>query len=242
MSLAVALPDRPLTRADGAAAQWAISPGLTPYPQAEAFMERRAAQIAAGEAAELVWLVEHPPLYTAGVSAKDHDLLDPHRFPVFRAGRGGQFTYHGPGQRVVYLMLDLRERGRDVSAFVGAIEAWIVLALARLGLVGVVRAGRVGVWLEPATTPGVAREAKVAAIGVKLRRWISFHGLSLNVAPDLSHFEGIVPCGLPQFDVTSLAEIGLTNRMSDADDALESAFTDIFGRLDRTAAPADFAP
>ena len=193
-------------------------------------MEARATAIADGQAGELVWLLEHPPLYTAGVSAKPADLLDPGRFPVFRSGRGGQFTYHGPGQRVAYVMLDLTARGRDVRAFVTALQAWVIGALARLGVAGEVREGRVGVWVERGATQGEpAREDKVAAIGVKLRRWVSFHGVSLNVDPDLSHFTGIVPCGVTLHGVTSLADLGLGATMVDADSALKASFVEVFG-------------
>ncbi|HZZ88863.1 MAG TPA: lipoyl(octanoyl) transferase LipB [Caulobacteraceae bacterium] len=214
-------------RPDAAAAGWATSAALVPYPAAEAAMEARAAAIADGQAGELVWLLEHPPLYTAGVSAKPADLLDPGRFPVFRSGRGGQFTYHGPGQRVAYVMLDLSARGRDVRGFVQALQAWIVGALARLDVVGAVRDGRVGVWVER----GGGREDKVAAIGVKLRRWVSFHGISLNVDPELGHFSGIVPCGVTLHGVTSLAELGKGVRMTEADAALKASFVEIFGRV-----------
>jgi lipoyl(octanoyl) transferase len=219
-----------LLRPDAAAVGWATSPGRVPYPDAEAAMEARAGAIADGQAGELVWLLEHPPLYTAGVSARAADLLEPGRFPVFRSGRGGQFTYHGPGQRVAYVMLDLSARGRDVRAFVVALQAWIIDALARLGVTGDVRDGRVGVWVERgATQSGAAREDKVAAIGVKLRRWVSFHGVSLNVDPDLSHFTGIVPCGVTLHGVTSLADLGREVAMAEADAALRAAFAPIFG-------------
>jgi lipoyl(octanoyl) transferase len=180
-------------------------------------MEARAAAIAAGEAGELVWLLEHPPLYTAGVSAKAADLLDA-RFPVFESGRGGQYTYHGPGQRVAYVMLDLRARDRDVGAFVRALEAWVIDALATFNVEGLVRPRRVGVWVEHGTP---RRESKIAAIGVKLRRWVSFHGISLNVEPDLSHFDGIVPCGVREHGVTSLVDLGLPVTMDEADAALK---------------------
>ncbi|HEY1752479.1 MAG TPA: lipoyl(octanoyl) transferase LipB [Caulobacteraceae bacterium] len=215
-----------MLRLDAAAAGWAVSSGLVAYPEAEAAMEARATAIADGAAGELVWLLQHPPLYTAGVSAKAGDLIDPDRFPVYRSGRGGQFTYHGPGQRVAYVMLDLTARGRDVRAFVRALQAWIIDALARLGVQGEVREGRVGVWVERQAPP---REDKIAAIGVKLRRWASFHGVSLNVDPDLGHFAGIVPCGVTAHGVTSLAELGRGVPMAEADAALKAAFTDIFG-------------
>lgn len=218
---------------------WAISPGLTDYETAVAAMEARAAAIAAGEAGELVWLLEHSPLYTAGVSAKDGDLLAPDRFPVFRTGRGGQFTYHGPGQRVAYVMLDLRERGRDVTKFVADLEHWIIGALADFNVKGEIREGRVGVWVER-KGPGWAREDKIAAIGVRLRKWVSFHGIAFNVEPDLEHFSGITPCGIsgPQFGVTSLVDLGLPVTMSDADAALRASFERIFGATELTSPPA----
>jgi len=224
-------------RADGAAAGWAVSPGLVPYPDAVAAMEARAAAIAEGQAGELVWLLEHPPLYTAGVSAKPGDLLQPGRFPVFRSGRGGQFTYHGPGQRVAYLMLDLNRRDRDVRAFVAALEAWVIGALARFNVEGQLRQGRVGVWVER-RAPGVApREDKIAAIGVKLRRWVSFHGIALNVEPDLDHFSGIVPCGQTEHGVTSLVDLGLPVSLDEADAALKASFVEVFGPVEEAVAP-----
>jgi lipoyl(octanoyl) transferase len=193
-------------------------------------MEARAAAIAEGRAGEIVWLLEHPPLYTAGVSAKPGDLLAPDRFPVFQSGRGGQFTYHGPGQRVAYVMLDLRKRGRDVTRFVADLERWLIAALAQFNVKGEVRDGRVGVWVER-KGPGWSREDKIAAIGVRLRKWVSFHGIAFNVEPDLEHFSGITPCGIsaPQFGVTSLVDLGLPVTMSDADAALRAAFEDVFG-------------
>jgi lipoyl(octanoyl) transferase len=217
---------------------WAVSPGLTDYEAAVAAMEARAAQIAAGEAGELVWLLEHPPLYTAGVSARAEDLLDADRFPVFRTGRGGQFTYHGPGQRVVYLMLDLRKRGRDVTRFVADLERWIIAALARFNVKGEVRDGRVGVWVQR-KGPGWAREDKIAAIGVRLRKWVSYHGIAFNVEPELEHFSGITPCGIsgPQFGVTSLIDLGLPVTMADADAALRAAFEEVFGETVDAEAP-----
>jgi lipoyl(octanoyl) transferase len=234
--------DRPLRsarfpRTDARPAGWAVSRAPVPYEAAVAFMEARAAQIAAGEAGELVWLLEHPPLYTAGVSAKAADLLLPDRFPVFETGRGGQYTYHGPGQRVAYVMLDLRERGRDVRAFVQALEGWIIEALAEFNLVGEIRPGRVGVWVERRTPGAPAREDKIAAIGVKLRHWVSFHGVSLNVEPDLSHFDGIVPCGVSDHGVTSLVDLGLPICMDEADAALKAAFRRVFGPVEDAAAP-----
>ena len=214
-------------RPDGRPVGWTSSPGLIPYQAAVEAMEARAAAIAAGESGELVWLLEHPPLYTAGVSAKAADLLAPDRFPVFRTSRGGQFTYHGPGQRVAYVMLDLTARGRDVRAFVSALEAWLIGTLAEFGVAGEVRSGRVGVWVARPGPP--VREDKIAAIGVKLRRWVSFHGISLNVAPNLSHFAGIVPCGVTAHGVTSLADLGVAASMTDVDAALERAFIRTFG-------------
>jgi len=218
---------------------WAVSPGLVDYETAVAAMEARAAAIANGEASELVWLLEHPPLYTAGVSAKESDLLAPDRFPVFRTGRGGQFTYHGPGQRVAYVMLDLRERGRDVTKFVKDLEGWIIGALADFNVKGEIRDGRVGVWVER-KGPGWAREDKIAAIGVRLRKWISFHGIAFNVEPDLEHFSGITPCGIsaPQFGVTSLVDLGLPVTMNDADAALRASFERVFGATELTQPPA----
>jgi lipoyl(octanoyl) transferase len=225
--------DRALTselhRADGAPCGWAVSTRPVAYPVAVAAMEARAAAIAEGRAGELIWLLEHPPLYTAGVSAKRADLIDPHRFPVFETARGGQFTYHGPGQRVAYVMLDLSARRRDVRAFVAALESWLIGALDVFNVAGEVRPGRVGVWVER-RTPGVPpREDKIAAIGVKLRRWVSFHGVSLNVEPDLSHFSGIVPCGVTEHGVTSLVDLGRPVGLDDADAALKSAFQAVFG-------------
>ena len=195
-------------------------------------MEARAAAIASGEAGELVWLLEHPPLYTAGVSAKPADLIDPHRFPVFESGRGGQFTYHGPGQRVAYVMLDLNHRQRDVHAFVAALEAWIIGALGAFGVKGELRPGRVGVWVDQPHG-----EEKIAAIGVKLRRWVSFHGIALNVAPDLSHFGGIVPCGQTEHGVTSLAALGKAVGLAQADAALKASFEAVFGPVEAVEAP-----
>ncbi|MGA0601142.1 lipoyl(octanoyl) transferase LipB [Caulobacter sp. KR2-114] len=215
-------------RSDGRPVEWKVSSGLVDYPEAVAAMEARAEAIAEGRAGELVWLLEHPPLYTGGVSAKPQDLLEPDRFPVFASGRGGQYTYHGPGQRVAYVMLDLRERQRDVRAFVASLEAWVIAALARFGVEGQIREGRVGVWVER-KGPGFQREDKIAAIGVKLRRWISFHGISLNVEPDLGHFDGIVPCGVTQHGVTSLVDLGLPVTMDEADAALKAAFEETFG-------------
>jgi len=219
-------------RADAAPAGWAVSKGQVPYPEAVAAMEARVAAIAAGEAGELVWLLEHPPLYTGGVSSKAADLLDANRFPVFESGRGGQFTYHGPGQRVAYLMLDLNARKRDVRGYVRALEAWVIGALDHFNVAGRVIDGRVGVWTQ---TP--AGEAKIAAIGVKVRRWVSFHGVSLNVEPDLSHFAGIVPCGISDAGVTSLVDLGRPVGMDEADAALRTSFHRVFGETAEADAP-----
>jgi lipoyl(octanoyl) transferase len=209
--------------------RWTVSDGLIAYPDAVATMERIAAGIAAGTEPETVWLVEHPPLYTSGTSAKPGDLLDA-RFPVFETGRGGQFTYHGPGQRVAYVMLDLNRRGRDVRAFVQNLEAWVMAALAEFNVTGETREGRVGVWVKR-PDKGEGYEDKIAAIGIRLRKWVSFHGISLNVEPDLSHFSGIVPCGIAEqkFGVTSLVDLGLPVTMDDADVALKKSFGDVFG-------------
>jgi lipoyl(octanoyl) transferase len=217
-------------KSDGETVGWALSPGLTAYAPAAAAMEARAAAIGAGEAGELVWLLQHPALYTAGVSAKPDDLIAPDRFPVHKSGRGGQYTYHGPGQRVAYVMLDLRKRGRDVGCFVRDLERWLIGALAAFNVEGVIREGRVGVWVERRGA-GWAREDKIAAIGVRLRRWVSFHGVALNVEPDLEHFSGIAPCGVrePKFGVTSLVDLGLPVSMADADAALRASFHDVFG-------------
>jgi lipoyl(octanoyl) transferase len=224
-------------RTDRASVGWAVSRAPVAYPDAVVAMEARAAAIAEGRADELVWLLEHPPLYTAGVSARPGDLLEPDRFPVFESGRGGQFTYHGPGQRVAYVMLDLTRRERDVRAFVGALEAWVIGALGRFNVVGEVRPGRVGVWVERRVAGLPPREDKIAAIGVKLRRWVSFHGISLNVEPDLGHFSGIVPCGVTDHGVTSLVDLGLPVTMDEADAALRASFAEVFGPVADAPAP-----
>ena len=205
-------------------------------PERERRAQARVAAIAAGEAEEMVWLLEHPPLYTAGVSAKDDDLLAPDRFPVHRTGRGGQFTYHGPGQRVAYVMLDLNQRGKDVRGFVHGLEDWIIGALDRFGVEAGMREGRVGVWVERKGA-GWSREDKIAAIGVKVRKWVSFHGISLNVEPDLDHFGGIVPCGITEHGVTSLVDLGVLATMDEADDALKSSFQQVFGPVQPGVAP-----
>ncbi|MEP9388544.1 lipoyl(octanoyl) transferase LipB [Mesorhizobium sp. KR9-304] len=220
--------------APGAApVEWRVEPGLTAYEDALAFMEARADAIRQGSAAEMVWLVEHPPLYTAGTSAKPEDLVEPDRFPVFAAGRGGEYTYHGPGQRVAYVMLDLKRRQEDVRAFVAALEAWIIATLDRFNVKGERREDRVGVWVvrpdRPPLPDGSPAEDKIAAIGIRLRRWVSFHGIAINVEPDLSHFSGIVPCGVADRGVTSLVDLGLPVTMADLDIALKAAFVEIFG-------------
>ncbi len=222
-------------------AEWAVSPGLTEYDAAVAAMERRVAAIHAGEAKELVWLLEHPPLYTGGTSAKETDLLAPARFPVFKSARGGQYTYHGPGQRVAYVMLDLNRRGRDVRAFVHGLEEWLIATLAEFGVKGERREGRVGVWVDRTRAGAPPREDKVAAIGVRVRRWVSFHGVALNVEPDLAHFAGIAPCGIsdPGLGVTSLVDLGLPVTMDDADAALRMAFEAVFGPTRNAAALPD---
>jgi len=211
---------------------WITTPGLTDYTEAEAFMEDRAARIAAGTAPECIWLVEHPPLYTAGTSARPEDLTDPDRFPVYPTKRGGQYTYHGPGQRVVYVMLDVGARGRDVRCFVRQLENWVIATLATFNIRGEIRPGRVGVWVQrpekPPSPNGAPREDKVAAIGIRLRRWVSFHGLSINVEPDLDHFGGIVPCGITEHGVTSLVDLGLPVTMNDLDVALLQTFDSVF--------------
>lgn len=197
--------------------EWRESPGLTPYPEALAEMERRAEEIRAGAARELVWLLEHPPLYTAGTSADPAELFNPQGFPVFAAGRGGRYTYHGPGQRVGYIMLDLDRRGRDVRAFVHALEGWVIGALGELGVAAHRAQGRIGIWVDRGST-----EAKIGAIGVRVRRWVTMHGFSVNLCPELSHFSGIVPCGISDFPVTSLAEMGASSGSARLDLALRS--------------------
>jgi lipoyl(octanoyl) transferase len=196
--------------------EWQTSQGLTDYAEAVLDQEQRAAQIAAGTAPERIWLLEHPPLYTAGTSAHADDLVDPERFPVFQSARGGQYTYHGPGQRIAYVQLDLSRRNKDIRAFVCALEGWIIAALADFGVIGERRTGRVGVWV--AGRDGA--EAKIAALGVRVRKWITLHGVSINVQPELGHFSGIIPCGLPGFSVTSLADLGLDISFAQLDAAL----------------------
>ncbi len=212
--------------------EWITSVGLTDYETAVAFMEKRATNIAAGTASECIWLLEHPPLYTAGTSAKREDLTDPDRFPVHDAKRGGQYTYHGPGQRVVYVMLDVGKRGHDVRNFVKQLERWVITTLEEFNVTGQIREGRVGVWVvrddKPLTVSGGKSEDKIAAIGIRLRKWVSFHGISINVEPDLEHFSGIVPCGITEHGVTSLVDLGLPVTMDDVDVALRRSFDQVF--------------
>jgi lipoyl(octanoyl) transferase len=211
--------------------EWIISDEKVEYPEAKAFMEARAQAIRDDGAAECVWLLEHPPLYTAGTSARPEDLLDLNRFPVYDAGRGGQYTYHGPGQRVAYVMLDLKARGADIRCYVHDLEEWIIRSLARFGVKGERREGRVGIWVA---RPG-GREDKIAAIGVRVKKWVSFHGIAINLDPDLSHFGGIVPCGIRQHGVTSLWDLGHTPTMEELDMALKDSFDEVFGK-DRACA------
>jgi lipoyl(octanoyl) transferase len=214
------------------AVEWRVSDALVPYKEAVAEMEARADAIARGEAGELVWLLEHPPLYTAGTSAKPADLVDPDRFPVFETRRGGQYTYHGPGQRVAYAVLDLNRRGRDVRAYVHKLEDWVIRTLAEFNVRGEVREGRVGVWVvrpDRAGPDGTPAEDKIAAIGVRIRKWVAFHGIAINVEPDLDHFSGIVPCGIAEHGVTSLVDLGLPVTLTDLDVALRRSFDAVFG-------------
>jgi lipoyl(octanoyl) transferase len=208
--------------------EWAVEDGLVSYEEAVAAMEARVAAIAEGRARERVWLLEHPPLYTAGTSARADDLVEPARFPVFRSGRGGQFTYHGPGQRVAYVMLDLNRRKPDLRAYVAALEAWLIGTLAAFDIRGERREDRIGVWVRRPER-GAGAEGKIAAIGIRVRRWVTFHGVSLNVGPDLSHFSGIVPCGVRDQGVTSLLDLGVRATMAEADAAMRSAFEQVFG-------------
>ncbi len=220
--------------------EWLTSDAPVAYPKAVAAMEARAAEIRAGTAPETVWLLEHPPLYTAGTSAKQGDLLSPDRFPVFRAGRGGEFTYHGPGQRVAYVMLDLQKRGPDLRRFVASLEAWIIGTLARFNVVGERREDRIGVWVrrpdKPPLPDGHPAEDKIAAIGIRVRRWVTFHGISLNVDPVLEHYSGIVPCGISGYGVTSLVDLGIPASMPEVDSALRAEFEELFGRAPAAAA------
>ncbi len=220
--------------------EWAISTEHVDYADAISFMEERVAAISRGDAGELIWLLEHPPLYTAGTSANKEDLTDPDRFPVFDAGRGGQFTYHGPGQRVAYVMLDITKRGRDVRAFVHSLEEWIINTLGQLDVTAKRYDGRVGVWVDLPATPELPEASdKIAAIGVRLRKWVSFHGISLNVSPDLEHFTGIVPCGIsdPAAGVTSLHKLGHPLKMEEVDTLLNTEFEKLFGKTTLISPP-----
>jgi len=221
--------------------EWITSDGLTDYAAAVGFMESRVAMIASGQADECIWLVEHSPLYTAGTSAKPADLTDPDRFPVYDSKRGGQYTYHGPGQRVIYVMLDVGKRGHDVRRFVQQLEQWVILTLDQFNVTGHIREGRVGVWVErddkPLTISGAKAEDKIAAIGIRLRKWVSFHGISINLDPDLSHFDGIVPCGITEHGVTSLVDLGLPLCMEDVDLALRRSFEQVFDPPAGTSLP-----
>ncbi len=226
--------DLSMQAADGCpAVRWRITEALVPYEEAVAEMERQVAAIADGTADELVWLVEHPPLYTAGTSADSADLIQPDRFPVFATGRGGEYTYHGPGQRVAYVMLDLKRRRQDVRAYVAALEDVVIRTLDSMNVRGERREDRVGVWVrrpeKPLLPDGTMAEDKIAALGIRLRRWVSFHGLSINVDPDLDHFSGIVPCGIRTYGVTSLVDLGLPVMMTDVDMRLRDAFQEVFG-------------
>ena len=219
--------------------EWAISEDLIDYERAVAFMEARAEAIAAGQAREMVWLLEHPPLYTAGTSAQASDLVDPDRFPVHQTGRGGQYTYHGPGQRVAYVMLDLKRRSPDLRRYVAALEAWIIATLDGFNIRGERREDRVGVWVRR-PDKGETAEDKIAAIGIRVRRWVTFHGISLNVEPDLSHFSGIVPCGVTEHGVTSLVDLGIPVSMPEVDSVLRATFEAVFGPTVPISAEAPF--
>lgn len=221
-----------LRRTDQKPVEWQVSDDLTPYPLALETMKARAAAIAEGTADELIWLVEHPPLYTAGTSAKQQDLLQPDLFPVYDAGRGGQYTYHGPGQRVVYTMLDLRERGRDIRCLVSGLEQWVINTLAAYNIKGERRENRIGVWV-PRPERGRGSEDKISAIGVRVSRWVSFHGISLNIAPDLSHYQGIIPCGISDHGVTSFEDLGHIISTEEVDGTLKTGFEAIFGPTKR---------
>jgi len=234
----LAVPFQPAAGSDPV--EWAIAEEPVGYEEAVAFMEARAEAIAAGEARELVWLVEHPPLYTAGTSANDADLVEPDRFPVHRTGRGGQYTYHGPGQRVAYVMLDLHRRAPDLRRYVTALEAWIIATLDGFNIRGERREDRVGVWVRR-PDKGETTEDKIAAIGIRVRRWVTFHGISLNVEPDLSHFTGIVPCGVTEHGVTSLVDLGIPVTMPEVDAIMRRSFEEIFGPTVPAKAPLLFS-
>ena len=228
-----------MTKAENSIVDWMISDDLVDYETALEAMEDRVTNIHSGRANECVWLLEHPPIYTSGTSALPEDLFNPFDFPVYKAGRGGQFTYHGPGQRVAYVMLNVGNRGRDVRQFIQSLEEWIIATLSSFDVTGEIREGRVGVWVNSAATGGTIREDKIAAIGVRLRKWVSFHGISLNIDPELLHFSGIVPCGIsePGLGVTSLTDLGRSVSMKDVDAALQSKFEEIFQCHTRLAQP-----
>ena len=215
--------------------QWEISEDKVGYETALTAMDNHVEKMIQGETGEKIWLLEHPPLYTAGTSADRKDLIEPNQFPVFETKRGGQYTYHGPGQRVVYVMLDLNQRGKDVKKFVKNLEAWIILTLSEFNVSGQSRDGRIGIWVErpdkPLNNNGAVEEEKIAAIGVRLRKWITLHGLSINLDPDLSHFQGIVPCGIKEHGVTSLCDLGLPVSMHDLDNALKKSFSEVFQNI-----------
>ncbi len=215
--------------------QWEITEEKVDYETAVAKMDYHVEKMIQGEAGEKIWLLEHPPLYTAGTSANKKDLIKPNQFPVFKTKRGGQYTYHGPGQRVVYVMLDLNKRGKDIKKFVKNLEAWIILTLSQFNIIGQSRDGRVGIWVErpdkPLNNHGAIEEEKIAAIGVRLRKWITLHGLSINLDPDLSHFQGIVPCGIKEHGVTSLVDLGLPVSKHDLDNALKKSFSKVFQNI-----------
>lgn len=224
------------TCAEGPPVEWLQSSEQVPYLKAVAFMEQRVEAIQKNEKAELVWLLEHPPLYTAGTSAQHEDLKHPGIFPVFPSGRGGQYTYHGPGQRVIYVLLDLRKRNKDVRAFIKALEYWVITCLKDFKVKGEIREERVGVWVEQ-RKHAMIEEKKIAAIGVRLKKWVSYHGIAINVAPNLEHFEGIVPCGLKNYGVTSLRDLGIFATMQEVDEALKKSFVPIFGCVQMHAEP-----
>lgn len=225
--------DKTLLRTDSRPVQWYISDNQVPYPQALEIMKARARAISDNQAEELIWLLEHPPLYTAGTSAKDTDLLIPNKFPVYDAGRGGQYTYHGPGQRVAYVMLDLRKRGRDIRKLVQGLEGWVIDTLAAHNIKGERRKGRIGVWVRRPER-GPDSEDKIAAIGVRVSRWVSLHGISLNIAPDLDHYDGIIPCGISDQGITSFEDLGQIVSMQEVDTSLKQAFEQHFGPTIRT--------
>lgn len=230
-----------MTRTSSQFVDWAIETRQIPYLEAEATMKARAAQIAAGEAAELVWLLEHPPLYTAGTSAREEDLLEPNRFPVYQTGRGGQYTYHGPGQRVAYVMLNLKTRKPDVRAFVCELEYWLIDTLAQFNIKGERRPGRVGIWVAEYDGGRLVRENKIAALGIRLHKWVSFHGISINVAPELTNFAGIVPCGISEHGVTSFEDLGQLATMNDVDLALRQCFEARFGPTQSVSSPLPYS-